>query len=205
MKLEQAQTIAEALKAEFEPFCEKIEIGGSIRRKKHEPNDIELVCIPKFGDFPIGQMSLEGNPLTSYENLLFEHIAANRHDKYAIIKMGEKYAQIEVFDEHATGVRQYIKVDIFTATFRTWGYIFMLRTGPAEFSKFVVTTLKQKGYVLKDGAIWSGSEPLLTRNETDVFHLLQIADIYSEYRYREHYATPSKSEMREATETTEVI
>jgi len=183
MKLEQAQTIAEALKAEFEPFCEKIEIGGSIRRKKHEPNDIELVCIPKFGEFPIGQMSLEGAPLTSYENLLFEHIAANRHDKYAIIKMGEKYTQIEVHRDHPAGVRQSIKVDVFTATFRTWGYIFMLRTGPAEFSKFVVTELKKNGFTMDAGEVFHNETPCTVPTEEDMFFLLGIDWIEPECRF----------------------
>jgi len=185
MKLERAQRIAESLKHDLEPFCHRIEIGGSIRRKKPEVKDIELVCIPKFGDYPTGQMSLEGDPLTSYENLLFEHIAANRDDKYGIHKMGDKYAQIEVHHDHATGVRQYIKVDVFTATQETWGYIFMIRTGPAEFSKWVVTELKRKGYVPKDGAVWLGGKPIPTRDETDVFHLLQISDIYPEYRFKD--------------------
>lgn len=36
MKLEQAQKIAESLKRKLEPYCERIEIGGSIRRKKPE-------------------------------------------------------------------------------------------------------------------------------------------------------------------------
>ena len=182
MNLKQAQTIAESLKNDLAPYCDRIEIGGSIRRKKPDVKDIELVCIPKFGDFPTGQMSLEGDPLTSYENLLFEHIAANRDDKYGIYKMGKKYAQIEVHEDHPAGVRWYLKVDVFTATPETWGYIFVLRTGTAEFSKWVVTELKRKGYVPKDGAIWFGNEPLLTKEETDVFHLLQIGDIYPEYR-----------------------
>lgn len=174
MKLEHAQKIAQSLIADLKPYCHRIEIGGSVRRKKAEVKDIELVCIPVFGFVPTGQMSLEGDPLTSFENLLFEHISANR-DRYDIIKMGDKYAQIGT---------KHIKVDVFTATFRTWGYIFMLRTGPAEFSKWVVTELKRREFEPKDGAIWSDGEQLPTINETDVFHLLQIADIYPEYRHR---------------------
>ena len=179
MKLAQAEQIAQSLKADLEPFCEKIEIGGSIRRKKPEPNDIEFICIPKFGDHQTGQMSLEGDPLTSYENLLFEHIAANS-DRFGIIKMGEKYAQIEViaFDE-------YIKVDVFTATKITWGYIFMLRTGPAEFSKWVVTELKRKGYKPEGGEISHGTFVASTPTEQSVFNLLDIDWIEPEYRFKE--------------------
>lgn len=31
----------------LQPFCEKINIAGSVRRKKKEPKDIEIICIPK--------------------------------------------------------------------------------------------------------------------------------------------------------------
>ena len=184
MRLEHAEQIAQLLKSDLEPYAERIEIGGSIRRKKPEPNDIELVCIPKFGEFPIGQMSLEGEPLTSYENLLFEHIAANR-DKYNICKMGKKYAQIEVFDEHATSVRHYIKVDVFTATFRTWGYIFMIRTGPAEFSKWVVTELKKNGFWAMNGEIFHNGTPCTVPTEEDLFFLLGIDPIPPECRFKD--------------------
>lgn len=123
MQLKQAQTIAEGLKADLETFCEKIEIGGSIRRKKPEPKDIELICIPKFAEIGTGQTTLLGDETTITENLLFKRIS----NKYFILKMGEKYCQIQIGDEPDS----LIKVDIFTATPETWGYIFMLRTGPA--------------------------------------------------------------------------
>jgi len=47
MKLEEAQVIAEKTKALLAPYCERIEIAGSIRRKKPDVGDIELVAIPK--------------------------------------------------------------------------------------------------------------------------------------------------------------
>lgn len=47
MKYEDAILIAERVKAELEPHCERIEIAGSIRRKKPEVKDIEIVAIPK--------------------------------------------------------------------------------------------------------------------------------------------------------------
>lgn len=191
MKLEQAQKIAQSLKSDLEPYCERIEIGGSIRRKKPDVKDIELVVIPKFGDFPTGQMSLEGDPLTSFENLLFDHIAANR-DKYDIIKMGEKYAQIQLdltecdeWTAEILGEDKYIKVDVFTATLGTWGYIFLLRTGPAEFSKWVVTELKRRGYTPKDGAVWHGDLRINTLDEEMVFRLLGIDWIEPECRFKD--------------------
>ena len=47
MILSEALPIAEKLKAELAPFCSRIEIAGSIRRKKPEVKDIEIVCVLK--------------------------------------------------------------------------------------------------------------------------------------------------------------
>lgn len=47
MKLAEAQAIAERVRAELAPFCVRCEIAGSIRRKRPEPRDLEIVCVPK--------------------------------------------------------------------------------------------------------------------------------------------------------------
>ena len=48
MKLEQAKDIANNFISEIKEFCERIEIVGSIRRKKPEVRDIDIVLIPKL-------------------------------------------------------------------------------------------------------------------------------------------------------------
>jgi DNA polymerase/3'-5' exonuclease PolX len=47
MKLEAAQRIAEKIKGALAPFCDRIEIAGSIRRQRPEVGDIDIVCQPK--------------------------------------------------------------------------------------------------------------------------------------------------------------
>ena len=46
MELERAQKIASEVVKRLSPYCQKIEIAGSIRRKKPTVNDIDLVLIP---------------------------------------------------------------------------------------------------------------------------------------------------------------
>lgn len=43
-----ALKIAEGLVCEFGPYCERVEIAGSIRRGKAEVGDIEIVAVPRF-------------------------------------------------------------------------------------------------------------------------------------------------------------
>jgi len=184
-----AQQIAEALQAELAQYCDHIEIGGSIRRKKAEVGDIELVCVPKKVLVPTSQTTLGGTPVLKPSNPLFDRLKT-----YDVLKMGERYAKIQLdltecddWTPEVYGEDKYIKVDVFTATPETWGYIFLLRTGPAEFSKFIVTELKKRGFTPKDGTICeedaNGSTPMHTPTEADVFGLLQIDWIEPECRF----------------------
>ena len=75
-----------------------------------------------------------------------------------------------------------IKVDVFTAAPETWGYIYMIRTGPREFSKWVVTELKRKGYKPEGGTVLFEGEPLSLMSEKMVFDLLGIDYIEPEDR-----------------------
>lgn len=48
MELEKAKVIAEDLTSLLAPVCEKIKVAGSIRRRKTQVGDIELLVIPKY-------------------------------------------------------------------------------------------------------------------------------------------------------------
>lgn len=47
MKLIQAKDIAVKICTKLQPFCDKVNIAGSIRRLKPEVKDIEICVIPK--------------------------------------------------------------------------------------------------------------------------------------------------------------
>lgn len=69
MELKQATEIAEGVVAELKPFCERIEVAGSIRRKRPFVHDIDLVAIPSSqGQFlgklqSLGQVKMGGQKL----------------------------------------------------------------------------------------------------------------------------------------------
>lgn len=46
MQLEQAQRIADSITERLRPYCQKIEVAGSVRRKKPVVKDIDFVLIP---------------------------------------------------------------------------------------------------------------------------------------------------------------
>jgi DNA polymerase (family X) len=69
MLLSEAQQIASKVKEILSPFCSRIEIAGSIRRKKQTCHDIDIVCIPSNqGQFitalqSLGKINIGGQKL----------------------------------------------------------------------------------------------------------------------------------------------
>lgn len=165
----QARIIAGRLIKELSPYCQRLEIAGSLRRKKPEVGDIELIAIPKFG------VDLFGNVT---EEHLLDSVDWERFGK--VIKAGHKYKQIELY--------QGINLDLFIVTPPAqFGVQFVIRTGPADFSKRFVTSKKFGGLLpsvfrVQDGAIWSNNHVIETPEEADVFHVIGLPFIEPEKR-----------------------
>jgi DNA polymerase (family X) len=53
MELSKARPYAERIVSALEPYCEKIEIAGSIRRGRPHVADIDLAILPKPGKFDV--------------------------------------------------------------------------------------------------------------------------------------------------------
>lgn len=118
----------------------RVEIVGSIRRRKETVGDIELLLHR--------DTQLVGVDADYGEESMFPSTAA-----YQWIKRGEKYGQL------LHKARGY-KIDLFRADDDNWGSIMLIRTGPSDFSARWVTALKQRGtpsaggYIRdKDGAV----------------------------------------------------
>jgi DNA polymerase/3'-5' exonuclease PolX len=150
MPLGFAQEMAAVLAELLEPFCEQIEIAGSVRRKKEFPNDIEIVCVPKLNDQNRNLCDL------ACEDLLRTGQLEKRPDrrggycwgtgiKRAVFYRGTDYAPVDLF--------QVIEP-------RQWGVIYALRTGPGDFNRILVTSRLfggacPPGRKVAGGRVWS--------------------------------------------------
>lgn len=73
MELERAQRIAEGIVGGLEQYCEQIEVAGSIRRKKPQVNDIDLVLVPRDRDaldrrlMQLGKLKMSGMKIARVE------------------------------------------------------------------------------------------------------------------------------------------
>lgn len=160
MKYEKALEIAKEVKAMLEPHCERIEIAGSIRRKKSDVKDIEIVAIP-----------------LPYDIGLFETGIATVVNKWKKVKgvLPCKYTQ--------RVLPQGIKLDLFFATPKNWGLIYAIRTGSAEYAhKVLATSWVKKGYKSKDGMLWSRRSIVEVPTEKDLYKLIGLEWIEPEKR-----------------------
>lgn len=160
MELSKASEIANKYKTILSPFCERIEIAGSIRRKQPDVNDIEIVCIPKSEPC----QDLFGKESRMVVNGFIKII--NNLEKVKGEPTG-KYTQ-RILPEG-------IKLDLFMPTVDNWGLIFAIRTGSAEYSHLVLATGWVKaGYKCIEGMLSKNGKQLAIREEIDLFNLIGL-------------------------------
>jgi len=137
--------IADELLRTLRPSCERIEIAGSIRRAKKEVKDIELIAIPLF------MPDLFGETLLDHSLDVFDWASVGD-----LKAGGHKMKKVAL---HAG-----INLDLFIVTPPAqWGVQMVIRTGPAEFSQWMVTKKSIGGALpdhcfVKDGAVWDGRD-----------------------------------------------
>lgn len=167
--LHQALEIAKAAAKHLSPYCERIAIAGSVRRKKGTVNDIELVVIPRgkeLWDF------LDGR-------LLAGKIAKAEYGKKngkVMYRWGEKYRGF---------VWAGMKLEVFAADADNWGYQYLLRTGPWDANTVIMTAVQKRKapFSFKDGRVWSADgKEIPVPEEKDVFKLLGMEYVAAEKR-----------------------
>jgi len=118
MKLFHAQRLALKIMAELLPFCEKLEMAGSVRRELSDVNDIDLVLIPKPGakDKIIERCA---------RNMTV--IAGRRPDPNNVTLIHERAGfQLDLFFAHAE------IVDLISTKPTNWGAVYLCRTGSMQ-------------------------------------------------------------------------
>ena len=159
MELKQATEIVERIKSELAPFCDRIEIAGSIRRRKPEVGDIEIVAIPK---------TINSGLFDGYDTTIDPGFCS-LVDRWPAVKgkTTGKYTQ-RILPEG-------IKLDLFMADPENWGLIFAIRTGSAEYSHRVLATgWCRAGYHSMDGHLVKGLYKIPVREELDLFKLICV-------------------------------
>lgn len=159
----EAYRIALDVLEQLKPHCERVEIAGSVRRKKVEVGDIEIVAIPK--PYSIGL--LESGFAT----------VVNKWEKVkGELEFGKtKYTQ-RILPEG-------IKLDIFIAEEGNFGSILAIRTGSADYSHYVLANgWVRQGFKSDGGYLFREGERYEVKEEKDIFKLIGIPFVEPEYR-----------------------
>lgn len=143
------------------PYCERISIAGSVRRMKPEVHDIEIVAIPSINSEPT--MFDEGRKREFPSGLFFS---------WKAIKNGPRYKQFTLPEG--------INLDLFVVLHPAqWGVILAIRTGPADFSHWIVTPKYQGGPLpgdcrVQDGGVYRRGGLLTMPEEKDFLDFIGL-------------------------------
>lgn len=200
-----AYALAEGMVEKMAPYCERPpEIAGSLRRRRPEVGDIEIVAVPKWAPDPAAMFG-EGRI-----NLLYERACVlpafgavtwikTGTDEIVLwsIRPDGKYWRgllaldlVSKYSVLAKGpdpvfLGEYVKLDLFLPRLDNFGLIYAIRTGSAEFSKALVTHAARIGMPVDGGYVTRDGEPVATPEERDVFDLLGLKFIPPEARVSE--------------------
>ena len=179
-RLEYAKTIADGVVDYLSEYCSKIEIAGSIRRKKQLVGDIEIVCVPKREVIQRDMFSMHkdvlGMPL--YDRVKHCDWIEPRRMNEKPQALGERYQALR---DVPTGV----PIDLFIVLPPAqWGVIMTLRTGSADFSSTLMRKARARNHRCEDGRLidLKTGKVVITEEERDFFDVLNLAWIEPENR-----------------------
>jgi DNA polymerase/3'-5' exonuclease PolX len=167
--------------------CERIEIAGSIRRKRDRPGrqevgDIEIVYIPKTIEAPdpddmFGlKKRVNAVDLTLARWLATDRLA-QRLNQNGTATWGEK-------NKYAVAVKSGIPVDFFATDAKCWWNNLVCRTGSAETNKKIAAA------ALAQGQTWNPTGPGFSQKFESEPGKIRVWEMTSEREVFEHAGLP---------------
>lgn len=148
MKYFEIKLVADNILRELSPYCDVINIAGSIRREKEECKDIEIVCLPK-GE-PIKDLFGDTDQIERDENFISIVKGLGKFIKGNPLG---RYCQIELL-----GNPPLINLDLFMPQKEDYYRQFAIRTGSSMYSSRVIAhAWSKKG--------WCGTEQGLRKRK----------------------------------------
>jgi DNA polymerase (family 10) len=155
MKLEDAAVLAHDIVHCVDHLCDKIEVAGSIRRKRPEPRDIDIVLIP--------QAWMWNTIIQRLKTSMFANVIEAAGPELARLRVPENI------------VSEPIQVDLYRARPETWGVLLLIRTGSIEHNIKLCSRARGMGMMLSaaQGVIKDG-KVIASRTEREIFEVLNM-------------------------------
>ena len=159
-----AEQLAERIASELTPHVQRLQVVGSIRRRRPMVGDIEMVAEP------LELRDMFGSPSGIYDVGRIREVLNKRVGRVArgglrLMKVVDVYRMIGV------------SLDLFLVhPPAQWGSIVAIRTGPKNFSQWCVTRMRRRGYRHRDGhaVIEDTGELIPTPTEEDFFRIAGV-------------------------------
>jgi DNA polymerase/3'-5' exonuclease PolX len=176
-----AMRVAKEILAQLIPWCVRIEIVGSLRRKKPTVGDIELLFVSKTGTRKVDFFTTEEYAVcwAEVERLVAVGTLARRRNKLGQTTWGNE-------NRLAVHVPTGIPVDLFATNQINWWNSLVVRTGGKDNNLMLTTTAQKRGWTFN--AYGSGythlrtGEHHRTTSEADVFEFLGLRCLAPEQR-----------------------
>ena len=204
---ETAIQMAEVFIEAIQPTCEDITLAGSIRREKSMVGDIELVIIPNYRPEEVREDLFTWKTV---QHCLLEECLNKMHDagriepRYKSDGSLVSYLRDDVQKRyvamwfHCAGARIPIDAFIIRQDRMDWyGWHFLVRTGPGDANRTLVTStehggLKPSNVLVQEGVVYKDGKPHPLRTEREVFDLWNLNYIPPRQRSIEAYKKARK-------------
>lgn len=151
-------------------------VAGSIRRKRPEVGDVEIVAIPSYG------LLSERLDLLLKHGVIAKAVKIDKN-KRETTRWGDRYRAFTLSHTVLSNrVAQperlaQVHVELFIADFRNWGVVLAIRTGSWEFSRDLVTRIKRSGvYRVGEGYLREHFKDGLTKKQIRAVPIVDCPD-----------------------------
>ena len=164
--LAKALGIAEELRLTLEPACVPgyCIIAGSVRRRKPDVGDIEILYVPRIEERPNPQDMFRKMQMNLADQVIAYLERAGELTKRRNVKGRTMFGPKNKYMEHR---RSGIPVDLFATTEAGWFSALVCRTGPSDLNVRIATEARKRGWNWNPyGTGFSRGGPLAGQSET---------------------------------------
>jgi len=135
-----ALEVARELCDRLQPFCGKLVVAGSLRRRKATVGDVEICYVSRMEERPLDMFSSAAVSLADEEisKMLADGTLTKRPSKIGGTAWGDK----NKLALHRSGM----PVDLFRTSTASWWNYLVCRTGPADSNTRIATEAQRRGY-----------------------------------------------------------
>jgi DNA polymerase/3'-5' exonuclease PolX len=161
--------VARELCAALEPVTERLVVAGSLRRRKLEVGDVEILFVPKMVKVQDGLFDIV--EYSSADNVLIQLLGTRVLDQRKNVNGSTMWGAKNKLAVHvATG----IPVDLFATTEECFFMALVIRTGPKDCNLRLIESAAKRGLKLHAYGVFermSNGESIVPKSERAVFEI----------------------------------